>query len=371
MWTRRGLFDLKDAIILTLLATVVVLYSTLKHLNRSAPSNFSSEQKAYDNSRHNFDSTLGAVTNIVGSSVEIIPNHQVYETQSTQFDNLIKYTRTTPNANASLLILVLTQDASSWGHDIEKPPRTFHDFLDLLISTQLNLSTTSLALWTSSEEQYHLFRTATQRLDLARVSIVLDRNTDSSDRNIRHSNEVGVQNARRAKVARLRNKLMLHALGPEPHLLWLDADVQYLSPGIVQLMLSHSDTNPSAGIVTARCTEGPTYNYDKNAWAASSTGSDLTIGAVPRHRHVDGLIRGTKDSDLIPLDSVGGTILYVRARLVWEGLSFPSWNVAGTRWGRDGTDGIETEGLCYAARSMEGGGCFVLGGGNYVGHTNL
>lgn len=26
---------------------------------------------------------------------------------------------------------------------------------------------------------------------------------------------------------------------------------------------------------------------------------------------------------------------------------------------------------CYAARGREGGGCYVLGGGNYVKHTNL
>lgn len=88
-------------------------------------------------------------------------------------------------------------------------------------------------------------------------------------------------------------------------------------------------------------------------------------------RLVDELIEGTRDGELVRLDAVGGTILYMRAGLVWEGLNFPSYNVVGTSWGRDGGDGIETEGVCYAARGLEGGGCYVLGGKNYVRHTNL
>lgn len=338
MWTRRDHLDLKNGIILAFLAIIVVLYSKLLHQNLTVVSNFSPPQRLYDHRDPPFDSTPPEAL------IDIKSPSDIYETESTHFDGLVKYIRTDPNAEPNLLILMLTKDATSWGHDVDKSPRTFHDFLDLLISTNINLKTTSLALWTSSEKEYHLFRSATSRLDLARTSIFLDPNTDSSNRNSRHDPEHAVQTARRARVARFRNKLMFHALGSEPHLLWLDADVQYLSPGIIQQMLSHSSTNPDAGIITARCQDGPTYNYDKNAWAGGRSSGPGTESSDPvvaaeeagvKQHHVDELIQGTKNSDLIPLDAVGGTILYMRAGLVWEGLNFPSYYVVGTRWGRD------------------------------------
>ena len=381
MWMRRDQCDLKNGIILTLVATIVVLYSKLTLSNLAASANFSAIQKAYDNRDHDFGGTPKPVSNIANSKVETVQTKQVYETETTHFDGLLKYTKINSDAEPNLLILVLTKDATSWGKDGRNPPRTVHDFLDLLLSTKINLSTTSLALWTSSPSEYALFRTATARLPLARTSIYLDPATGAdSDRAHRHNNDPAFQAARRARVARLRNKLLLHALGNEPHLLWLDADVQTLSPGIVQLMLSHSSTNPAAGIITARCEDKGSYNYDKNAWGGGGRpGPEGTVSNEPevkekeagmRQMLVDELIAGTKDSDLLPLDAVGGTILYMRAGLVWDGLNFPSMYVVGTRWGRDGWDGIETEGLCYVAKKLEGGGCYVLGGKNYVRHTN-
>jgi hypothetical protein len=90
MWTRRDQFDLKNGIILTFLAIIVVLYSKLIHLNLVATSNFSREQKAYDNKDHDFDkvSGLGLVTNIDTS--------RILETETTHNDGLVEYTRTTP-----------------------------------------------------------------------------------------------------------------------------------------------------------------------------------------------------------------------------------------------------------------------------------
>ena len=45
-------------------------------------------------------------------------------------------------------------------------------------------------------------------------------------------------------------------------------------------------------------------------------------------------------------------------------------NVIGTGWGKDGWDGLETEGMCYVARYLKGGGCYTLGGSHFVKHTN-
>ena len=77
------------------------------------------------------------------------------------------------------------------------------------------------------------------------------------------------------------------------------------------------------------------------------------------------------DDDLIDLDTVGATILYLRASLIWRGLNFPHQFVVGTRWRKDGWDGIESEGLCYRARGLSGGKCAVLGGDWHVQHTDF
>ncbi|KAH8680531.1 hypothetical protein BX600DRAFT_444628 [Xylariales sp. PMI_506] len=155
-------------------------------------------------------------------------------------------------------------------------------------------------------------------------------------------------------------------------------------------------------------------NYDKNAWAldrhggdangsttistestsagsieitsSSSGGSDGTqrlLGPirdedrdlafeelVASRKYVDQLVDGAGNDRLVPLDSVGGTLLYMRASLVRQGLTFPAHNVVGTTWRREGWVGLETEGICYAASFMKGGKCFVLGGDHYVRHAD-
>jgi hypothetical protein len=67
---------------------------------------------------------------------------------------------------------------------------------------------------------------------------------------------------------------------------------------------------------------------------------------------------------------VGGTILCIRARLVREGVVFPHFNIVGTTWSQPGWIGVETEGLCYMAKGLTGGGCYTLGGKHYVRHSD-
>ena len=86
---------------------------------------------------------------------------------------------------------------------------------------------------------------------------------------------------------------------------------------------------------------------------------------------VDVLGNGTRADELVPLDSVGGTILYIRADLIRRGVTFPTFNVVGTSWTSDGWIGVETEGICYVASSLAGGGCFLLGGDHHVRHADL
>ncbi|KAI9870627.1 MAG: hypothetical protein M1823_008684, partial [Watsoniomyces obsoletus] len=116
---------------------------------------------------------------------------------------------------------------------------------------------------------------------------------------------------RRMHVATLRNELMARTLHNEEHLLWIDSDIQYLSPGIVQAMLNHSASCDDAGIITARCESGWNPDYDANSWAGARYRNPAT-GKAPEaladdpnmtQKHVGELIKGTSDGDIVHLDS--------------------------------------------------------------------
>lgn len=277
-----------------------------------------------------------------------------------------------------LLILTLVKDASSYGHDKGRPMRTLQDYIELLISSELNLTRVSLGMATESEEEYRLMATEIQAMTaqhkyFPRLTLLLNKPSASAvDRDARHHLDPEAQTARRSYIAQLRNMLTFHSLQSESHVLWLDADVDYLSPNVIQTMLAHQYSNPKAGLITARCQEGPTFDYDKNAW--SGVRYQQGDARVDTRRNVAELIRGTSSNDLIPLSSVGGTVLLIRSSLVSRGLVFPTTPVIGAEWNKTGWDGIETEGLCVLARGLgdasEGVGCFALGGSHFVGHVN-
>ncbi|ETN44908.1 uncharacterized protein HMPREF1541_09783 [Cyphellophora europaea CBS 101466] len=62
------------------------------------------------------------------------------------------------------------------------------------------------------------------------------------------------------------------------------------------------------------------------------------------------------------LDAVGATVLMVKAALVRQGLAFATTYLVGTDWQSEGWDGVESEGLCVAARGL-GGECWGMRNG--------
>ncbi|KAI3321655.1 glycosyltransferase family 62 protein [Xylariaceae sp. AK1471] len=309
-------------------------------------------------------------------------------------DTLFFHRQTVENSSPEILILVLAQDAESWSKDYRSTRRNIYDFLDLLVSTDMDFAKVTLGFMTSSREEYDKAVKATEKLPFARVALYFREEQGPkiaySDRHKPH-----VQRQRRARIASLRNYLMLRTLRDERHLVWMDADIVEISPRIVQTMIGHADEHKGVGIMTALCTQTRAHNYDKNAWAfkrqvdesasddGNSTmldimgpvGDDQLSAAVKRlvenRVYVNELIENTHDNDLLHVDSVGATILYVRAHLVRLGVTFPASNVVGTTWSHDGWYGIETEGICYLASQLEGGGCFVLGGTHHVRHADI
>ena len=301
------------------------------------------------------------------------------QSEETLRDGTTKYRRQIDGAEPEVLFLILSKDAASWSSDFRSGQRTPYDLMDLLVSTGLNLTSVSVAMMTSSPDDFATLKEATGTLPFARTTLLLrPDNKKSFDYGDRH--KPSFQFARRCVLATLRNYLMMSAVADERHIVWLDADVVELSKGIVQTMIQHSETSSDAGIITAMCHQNQMVNYDKNAWKVNA--SQLLGIVADEHRQsavkdlretwlmVPELIDGTDDSSLVALDSVGGTILYIRSELVRQGLVFPYANMVGTTWSQQGWVGVETEGICYMARSLEGGGCFVLGGSHHVRHSD-
>ncbi|HYD70561.1 glycosyltransferase [Azospirillum sp.] len=152
-----------------------------------------------------------------------------------------------------------------------------------------------------------------------------------------------VQRPRRAAIAKARNRLLNAALADEEWVLWVDADVLDAPPDALRRLLA-----VGGDIVVPHCVlepGGPTF--DLNSFRITDPDGEarhMVDGLVqpPRgvgRRYLDNL----RGQGPVPLDSVGGTMLLVRADLHREGLIFPPFPYRGY---------IETEGLAMMARDM-------------------
>lgn len=163
----------------------------------------------------------------------------------------------------------------------------------------------------------------------------------------------GIQRRRRATLARSRNYLLSRALRDEEWVLWMDVDVAAYPPDLLEQLLA-----PEREIVVPHCVTsagGPTFDLNTFRLDADAGERDwspyLVDGILQPPRGAGRLyLESFRDSALIEVDAVGGSVLFIRADLHREGLIFP---VAPYR------QHIETEGLALLARDM-GYACFAL-----------
>ncbi|HEU4880733.1 MAG TPA: hypothetical protein VFT45_00770 [Longimicrobium sp.] len=139
-----------------------------------------------------------------------------------------------------------------------------------------------------------------------------------------------VQLERRKVLARARNHLLFHALDDEEWVLWLDVDVVEYPPDVIERLLA-----TGKDVVHPNCVlSWGGSNWDRNAWRDHGT------------LHLDDL-RG--EGDLVPLDSVGGTMLLVRADVHRDGVIFPPFPYglgnSAIRTDNDWLGEVETEGF--------------------------
>ncbi|GJJ75683.1 hypothetical protein EMPS_08041 [Entomortierella parvispora] len=160
-----------------------------------------------------------------------------------------------------------------------------------------------------------------------------------------------VQRNRRRLLARLRNFLLYSTLRDEDFVFWIDSDMIEIPSDLMSRM-----ARSGKDIITTPARFGPNgHFYDLNAWAGDrikpNAEEQKTIEEggifVPRHAAVK--FAHDLEGEFGHLDSVGGTVLFVRSEVHKEGAAFTTNYVIGSGWKHEGYDGIETEGLCYVA----------------------
>lgn len=147
------------------------------------------------------------------------------------------------------------------------------------------------------------------------------------------------QLARRGILSKGRNRLLSKALEDEDWVLWIDVDVILSPADIIETFLE-----TERDLVHPHCLHADRdETFDLNAWRDQGR---LHLGDL------------ASEGDLVRLDTVGGTMLWVKADLHRDGLIFPSFPYGAGNpkvrdpgpWGPVGE--IETEGLGILAGDM-------------------
>ncbi|KAK1934650.1 Mannan polymerase complex subunit MNN9 [Phytophthora citrophthora] len=253
----------------------------------------------------------------------------------------------------SILFIVVFNDAGSWGSN-----RSVNDYFQMLSSMELPKEKQSVGLLTSSMDEFlkvkEIFKREIQ--NYARLSVIYrdDFSQGGLTRDNRHDDNLQLQ--RRRMLARYRNYALISFLETwHQHVIWLDADIVHVPPHLpLKMIQSGLDiVTPICMIITNQETnEG--YDYDLNAWVGrrkvrQPTSEEFVPGPLSVKYMHD--LQG-EGEEAVPLDSVGGTMIYIRADVHRQGVIFPHNYIIGSEWGREGYDGIETEGLCYSAHFL-------------------
>ncbi|GMF54087.1 unnamed protein product [Phytophthora fragariaefolia] len=253
----------------------------------------------------------------------------------------------------SVLLICLFNDANSWGGN-----RSVTNFFDLVGSFDYPKEKISIAMLTSSLDEFAKVRTLFSDYiqHYPRLSIIFRDDFALGDLTRDNRHEGPRQADRRRMIARYRNYALLSTLETwHQHVLWVDADIKTIPSHLLPKMV-HSGLD----ILTPTCMnkhKGFWINYDQNGWVGQrmvrpvqqTEGKFFMPG--PLHAKLLDQVED-KSQPFTPMDSVGGTMLYVRAEVHRQGVMFPVHYVIGGEWGREGYDGIETEGLCYTAHFL-------------------
>lgn len=311
----------------------------------------------------------------------------VHEDKAFNYTKITYVNNDTPKtlADDSLLFVATIANLESYG-----PGRQFQDFLSVIKSFDYDENAISLGFYFGDESEFntvdkyihHYFALVKANNQNApsvnKVTILfapfLEKDYNSIDRSQRHNDNV--QRLRRRNIARTRNFALLHTLAEERYTVFMDADVVAIkNPDMIhQFIASKKD------IIVPRVIRGSLIDYDRNSWVGERTVPNeeqllkmdqndwehwdyVPLDVPGKMIHFQDLIEQQEQTPpddvsrrpdyIVKLDSVGGAILFAKSMIYKQGVVFPPNYIIGTTWQRlEGYDGIETEGLCYIAKSL-------------------
>lgn len=286
------------------------------------------------------------------------------------------------NNKDTLLILSSVGSNQSYGKG-----REIKDLLETIHSFKFDFHQANLGLLIGDAREYEVvkdFFSSRYYNDLAQDPInhfhkvtllkapFIEESFNKIDRNDRHNDNL--QRLRRRTIARGRNFVLNNCLDVEKYTLFIDSDIVKIhNPDMIQRFIASR-----RDIVVPRIKRGGNPDYDKNSWRGQrTTPNEKQLEQMDKNewdhwdyvpRDVDGAMyhfqtfvdeTRTEKNELqssldynFELDSVGGAILFAKSIIYSQGIQFPPNYIIGTTWDRlEGYDGIETEGLCYTAKS--------------------
>jgi hypothetical protein len=265
-------------------------------------------------------------------------------------------------SSGKVVILTITKDRMAFGC---AGTRGVEDYLEMIQKFDYPASKMSLSILTNSVEEYESFKAVMNaiRFDnmgyqsiklFHRLSTLQLQHINGENVDLKRKNSF--QKDRRREIARQRNFLVSVGVENEDSVLWIDADVVNIQPGTLKKFVASGKD-----IIVTNTVNGPKNEpFDANTWVGArkkptaaerekiAQGGLFVPGATKDTKYLWDLVH--VNEDFVEIDSVGGTVLYVKANVFREGVIFPTQYIIGAEWDYEGYDGIETEGLCYLAK---------------------
>ena len=197
----------------------------------------------------------------------------------------------------------------------------------------------------AAAEGIKLIKPFFRRVDVAHLHERFDNNYPGG------KHEQSFQVTRRKHLAKSRNKLLHAGLGDEKWVLWMDVDLAYYPPDMIQQMISVQKHIVAPSCIYLKSNKKIDV-YDRNTWKETERSlefqNDKDKNFVMLEGYSDSLRRDllsyrAQGEAYVNLDGVGGAVLLVYAECHRRGLIFPPFIYE---------HHLETEGLAKIAKDM-------------------
>lgn len=281
----------------------------------------------------------------------------------------------------TVLVLSIIDNKDSYG-----PNRNIRDYFHLIDELKFDKNQLSLALLISDKSEFlsvklffdEFFKRNSHAHSIKKVTLLhapTIENDIGLNRENRHDNRL--QRLRRKRLSRVRNFLINNSLEFEKFTLFIDSDITNISNNELLSIFINSKLD----IVVPRIATDFDPDYDKNSWSGQRTVPNEEqmkmlddnnwanwnyvpkdkVGKIKHFKNIIKQIDRAPEGDptkqlnySFELDAVGGAILFMKSIIYKQGIQFPPNYIIGTTWQRlEGYDGVETEGLCYIAKSSD------------------